>query len=83
MVVGWGRGGVMRGGRALGCGCGLSVSCYQADAAGRAYAAYGGIYIGFALVWLAVVDGVRPDRFDLIGVGLCLVGALVIVAAPR
>lgn len=54
-----------------------------ADASGRAYAAYGGIYIGFALLWLMLVDGIRPDRFDLIGVGLCLAGAVVIIAAPR
>lgn len=53
------------------------------DASGRAYAAYGGIYIGMALAWLAVVDGVRPDRFDLIGVAICLTGAAVILAAPR
>lgn len=53
------------------------------EASGRAYAAYGGLYIGVALVWLAVVDGVRPDRFDLIGAAICLVGATVILAAPR
>lgn len=52
-------------------------------AAGRAYAAYGGVYIGLALVWLALVDGVRPDRYDLIGAAICLAGAAVIIAAPR
>jgi small multidrug resistance family-3 protein len=61
----------------------LLLTRIDTDASGRAYAAYGGIYIAVALVWLAVVDGVRPDRFDLIGAGLCLVGAAIIIAAPR
>ncbi|KAF0677170.1 YnfA family protein [Profundibacterium mesophilum] len=52
-------------------------------AAGRAYAAYGGIYIAASLAWLWAVEGVRPDRWDLIGVSLCLLGALIIVAGPR
>jgi small multidrug resistance family-3 protein len=52
-------------------------------AAGRAYAAYGGIYIVASLVWLALVEGVRPDRWDLAGAGLALAGAVVILAAPR
>ncbi|SIR14669.1 small multidrug resistance family-3 protein [Rhizobium sp. RU20A] len=52
-------------------------------AAGRAYAAYGGIYIIASLLWLWLVEAVRPDRFDLIGAGLALGGAIVILAAPR
>ena len=51
--------------------------------AGRAYAAYGGIYVAASLVWLAAVEGVRPDRWDLLGATLCLVGAGVIVWGPR
>ena len=51
--------------------------------AGRAYAAYGGIYITFALLWLWMAEGVRPDRWDLGGVALCLVGAAVILFAPH
>lgn len=51
--------------------------------AGRAYAAYGGIYILSALGWLWAAEGVRPDRWDVIGVGLCLVGAAVILWGPR
>lgn len=43
--------------------------------AGRAYAAYGGIYIAASLVWLWLVEGARPDRWDLAGATLCLVGA--------
>ncbi|MBI1425697.1 MAG: YnfA family protein [Gammaproteobacteria bacterium] len=50
------------------------------DLAGRAYAAYGGIYIVASLAWLWVVESQAPDRWDLAGAGLCLVGALVILA---
>jgi small multidrug resistance family-3 protein len=52
-------------------------------AAGRTYAAYGGVYVSVALVWLWAVDGVRPDRWDLIGVALCISGMAVIMLAPR
>lgn len=55
----------------------------QTDAAGRAYAAYGGIYIAASLVWLWLAEGVRPDRWDLTGAAICLVGASVILFAPR
>lgn len=51
--------------------------------AGRAYAAYGGVYIVSALVWLWLVEGVRPDRWDVIGAGLCLTGAAIILWGPR
>lgn len=55
----------------------------EVDAAGRAFAAYGGVYICASLGWLWAVEGVRPDRCDLIGAGLCLAGAATIVLAPR
>lgn len=55
----------------------------DAAAAGRAYAAYGGIYITAALLWLWAVDGVRPDRWDLIGIALALAGTGVILLAPH
>lgn len=51
--------------------------------AGRAYAAYGGVYILASVLWLWAVEGARPDRFDLAGTGLCLLGAAVILWAPR
>lgn len=51
--------------------------------AGRAYAAYGGVYIASSLAWLWAVEGQRPDRWDLIGAALCGVGAAVILFAPR
>ena len=55
----------------------------DADFAGRAYAAYGGVYIATSLLWLWVVEGARPDRWDLIGAAVCLTGATVILFAPR
>ena len=51
--------------------------------AGRAYAAYGGIYILSALCWLYLVEGVRPDRWDIAGASLCIVGAAIILWGPR
>ncbi len=53
------------------------------EAAGRTYAAYGCVYVAVALCWLWAVDGVRPDRWDLIGGGLALLGMSVIAFAPR
>ncbi|MTH97563.1 YnfA family protein [Roseibium sp. RKSG952] len=51
--------------------------------AGRAYAAYGGVYIVSSIAWLWMVEGVRPDIFDLTGSGLCIIGAIVILVGPR
>jgi len=51
--------------------------------AGRAFAAYGGVYIAASLGWMWAVEGARPDRFDLLGMLLCLGGAGVILLAPR
>lgn len=51
--------------------------------AGRTYAAYGGIYIAAALVWLWLVEVAKPDRWDLMGAAICLTGAAVIVFGPR
>lgn len=53
------------------------------DAAGRAYAAYGGIYIAASLFWLWLAEGIRPDRWDLVGAVICFAGASVILLAPR
>jgi len=55
----------------------------EADFAGRAYAAYGGIYICASLAWLWLVEETRPDRFDLTGAALCLAGSAVILFGPR
>ncbi len=51
--------------------------------AGRAYAAYGGIYIATSLGWLWAVEHTAPDRYDLLGALLCLAGTAVILFAPR
>ena len=51
--------------------------------AGRAYAAYGGVYIAASLAWLWAVEGARPDRWDLVGAVICLGGAAVILFGPR
>lgn len=51
--------------------------------AGRAYAAYGGIYIIASLVWLGLIEGQRPSATDLLGSALCLVGAAIILLGSR
>jgi small multidrug resistance family-3 protein len=53
------------------------------SAAGRTYAAYGGMYIAVALLWLRVVDGISLSRWDLAGAGLALAGMAVIALQPR
>jgi small multidrug resistance family-3 protein len=50
---------------------------------GRILAAYGGVFVVGSLVWAVVFDGFRPDRWDLLGAGLCLIGVAVIMYAPR
>ncbi|TPM39715.1 YnfA family protein [Mesorhizobium sp. B2-3-4] len=59
------------------------LAMVDTNAAGRAYAAYGGIYIVASLAWLWLVEGVRPDRWDLAGATLCMAGATIILFAPR
>lgn len=68
----------------------LSLTCFallltrvEAAYAGRAYAAYGGIYIIASLGWLALVEKVRPHTFDWIGAGLCILGASLILWGPK
>jgi len=53
------------------------------NAAGRVYAAYGGVYIGVALAWLWAVDSVRPTVTDVVGVAVCLLGMAIIMFGPR
>ncbi len=55
----------------------------DSPAAGRTFAAYGGLYIAASLVWMRVVEGLRPDRWDLTGATVCLIGAGIILWAPR
>ncbi len=51
--------------------------------AGRAYAAYGGVYIVSSLLWLWVVENKIPDRWDVLGGAVCLIGAAMILWGPR
>jgi small multidrug resistance family-3 protein len=55
----------------------------DAVAAGRAYAAYGGVYILSALDWLWVAERTRPDHWDVLGASICLLGAAIILYGPR
>jgi small multidrug resistance family-3 protein len=60
------------------------VATLQPDAHfGRILAAYGGVFVAGSLGWGMLVDGFRPDRWDLIGAVLCLAGVAVIMYAPR
>ncbi|MHC5656048.1 YnfA family protein [Stappia sp.] len=59
------------------------LTLVESSAAGRAFAAYGGVYIASSLVWMWAVEGIRPDRWDAAGAALCVLGAAVILAAPR
>ncbi|MBV8503514.1 MAG: YnfA family protein [Paucibacter sp.] len=52
-------------------------------AAGRVYAAYGGVYIGVAILWLWLVDGVTPTASDWVGVVVCLLGMAIIMFGPK
>ena len=52
-------------------------------AAGRVYAAYGGVYVGVALMWLILVDKVRPTTTDWVGVAVSLAGMAIIMFGPR
>jgi small multidrug resistance family-3 protein len=61
-----------------------AVATLQPDAAfGRVLAAYGGVFIAGSLLWAAVADGFRPDRWDVAGALVCLVGVALIMYAPR
>ncbi|MFD6696971.1 YnfA family protein [Micromonospora aurantiaca (nom. illeg.)] len=60
------------------------VATFQPDANfGRILAAYGGVFVAGSLAWGMVVDKFRPDRYDLVGAAICLIGVAVIMYAPR
>lgn len=61
----------------------LLLTRIDSAAAGRAFAAYGGIYIVASIAWMRLVEGARPDRWDLVGGTICLVGAGIILLGPR
>jgi small multidrug resistance family-3 protein len=70
-------------------GCALLVAFawlltrVDASYAGRAFAAYGGVYIVASLGWMVLVERAAPDRWDALGAVLCLAGAAVILLGPR
>lgn len=61
----------------------LLLTRVESAFAGRAFAAYGGVYIAASLLWLWLAEGTRPDRWDLIGAVVCLSGAAIILFGPR
>jgi small multidrug resistance family-3 protein len=61
----------------------LALTRIDATAAGRAYAAYGGVYIVSSLLWLWIVEKTTPDHWDIIGASVCLAGAAIILFGAR
>lgn len=59
------------------------LTLVEAEHAGRTYAAYGGVYVACAIGWLWLTEGIRPDRWDLIGGTVCILGTLIIILGPR
>lgn len=59
------------------------LTLVEAEHAGRAYAAYGGVYVAAAITWMWLIEGARPDRWDLIGGAVCLAGMAIILFGPR
>lgn len=59
------------------------LTLVDTEHAGRTYAAYGGVNIVSALMWLWIAEDVRPERWDAIGAAVCLVGAAIILWVPR
>lgn len=55
----------------------------QPTAAGRVYAAYGGVYIGVAILWLWLVEGIRPTAWDLLGAAVAAAGMVIIMLGSR
>ena len=78
------RGPIWMGAGILALGCYGFVAIFQPDPNfGRILAAYGGVFVAGSLVWGIVADGYRPDRFDVIGAAICLLGVTVIMYGPR
>lgn len=59
------------------------VATWQSAGFGRVYAAYGGIFILMALIWAWRVDGFKPDKYDIIGAAIAVMGACIIIFMPR
>lgn len=61
----------------------LLLALTGTESAGRAFAVYGGIYIAMSLAFMAGVERVMPDRWDLVGAAVCLLGAAIVFFGPR
>ncbi len=61
----------------------MALTRIESSHAARAYAAYGGVYILSSLLWLWVVESTRPDRWDILGATVCLIGTTIILLGPR
>lgn len=61
----------------------VSLLTLHPQVAGRTYASYGGVYVVTALLWLWLVDGQRPDRWDLLGGAVAITGMAIIAFGPR
>ncbi|MCX2477151.1 YnfA family protein [Pedobacter sp. MC2016-05] len=59
------------------------IATWQTANFGRVYATYGGVFIVMALLWAWKVDGFKPDKFDIIGATIALIGVCIIIYAPR
>jgi small multidrug resistance family-3 protein len=78
------RGWIWAGAGVLALGAYGFVATLQPDAEfGRILAAYGGVFVVGSLAWAMALDGFRPDRYDVTGAGVCLLGVAVIMFAPR
>jgi small multidrug resistance family-3 protein len=78
------RGWVWIGAGVIALGVYAFVATLQPDAHfGRILAAYGGVFVAGSLLWGVVLDGSRPDQWDIIGALICLIGVAVIMYAPR
>jgi small multidrug resistance family-3 protein len=64
-------------------GYGLVMTLQPEAHFGRIMAAYGGVFVAGALIWGVIVDGFRPDRWDVLGAAICLLGVAVMMYAPR
>jgi small multidrug resistance family-3 protein len=61
----------------------FALTKIDAENAGRVYAAYGGIYILSSLIWLWLAEGIKPDKWDFLGVAISLIGTVVILFSPH
>lgn len=59
------------------------IATFQHQSFGRVYAAYGGIFIIFSLFWSIVIDNLNPDKWDIIGSIIILIGLIIMMYAPR